>query len=817
MNGQFLTFLRRSFSFSRTAESSSSCPDENGCRSRGRHIRSYSMNESCAADMETDNLSSSSAPSSTKDELNGSKPKNCSKEDFDLLAVLEQQNRIIESDSKSLNSLTSTHSSQVSLNSGNSPTVDDDQEDVWLIWGQIINDWEFYIKKKNSYVKDLLRKGVPHHFRGIVWQLLCNAQSCPAKDNYSEYIKSTSPCEKVIRRDIARTYPEHEFFREKDGPGQERLFNVMKAYSLYDNEVGYCQGSAFIVGLLLLQMPEEEAFCVLVRLMEDYRLREMYKPYMAELGLYMYQLECIVQELFPEVHIHLQSQNFQTTMFASSWFLTLFTSSLPLQLVCRVMDLLLFEGIEIIFRIAVTILQFCKEDILQLDMEGMLKYFQKEMPAKCETDPDYLINKALQVKYNFKNMKKLEKEYSTLKTREQEELTEMRENAALAGRLIEGQISRAQEAEDNFVIKRELVVMRDRENAIREELKLAYEQIQEMHKLGSQPPSLDMYAEDIIQVLQEELIAVKLREAEKEDVMIHLRQRIHELEEANKQLREVTPDNSMASLQEELIASKLREAEINLSMKELRQKITDLQLMWKKHLAETETDCPSPSKKQEKNMLAQLQKDLMTAKLCEADATAELKELRQKVMELETQNQVSLNQLRRQAEEMKKLQEKFDSALGETNKLQNHLKEEQRKNIDLLSQMKEDQVMCKIRDVEQCQIIAEMRQKISSLEIRNQEIVTAGQLSSGEEDDIIKDLRDRLNDLQAEVGRLETQNRKLTSTVALQNLRQNSKMAGGTIRRINSLLEMAISRSNGTENSEPDFPTSKDLFENGKT
>ncbi|XP_022237008.1 ecotropic viral integration site 5 ortholog-like, partial [Limulus polyphemus] len=160
---------------------------------------------------------------------------------------------IIESDSKSLNSLASTHSSQVSLNSGNSPAVDDDQEDVWLTWGQIINDWEFYIKKKNSYVKDLVRKGVPHHFRGIVWQLLCNAQSCPAKDNYAEYIKSTSPCEKVIRRDIARTYPEHEFFREKDGPGQERLFNVMKAYSLYDNEVGYCQGSAFIVGLLLLQ------------------------------------------------------------------------------------------------------------------------------------------------------------------------------------------------------------------------------------------------------------------------------------------------------------------------------------------------------------------------------------------------------------------------------------------------------------------------------------------------------------------------------------------------------------------------------------
>lgn len=42
----------------------------------------------------------------------------------------------------------------------------------------------------------------------------------------------------------------------------------MKAYSLHDREVGYCQGSAFIVGLLLMQMPEEEAFAVVVKLMQ---------------------------------------------------------------------------------------------------------------------------------------------------------------------------------------------------------------------------------------------------------------------------------------------------------------------------------------------------------------------------------------------------------------------------------------------------------------------------------------------------------------------------------------------------------------------
>ncbi len=38
-----------------------------------------------------------------------------------------------------------------------------------------------------------------------------------------------------------------------------------------------------------MQMPEEESFAVLVRIMQDYRMREMFKPSMAELGLCMYQ------------------------------------------------------------------------------------------------------------------------------------------------------------------------------------------------------------------------------------------------------------------------------------------------------------------------------------------------------------------------------------------------------------------------------------------------------------------------------------------------------------------------------------------------
>lgn len=51
-----------------------------------------------------------------------------------------------------------------------------------------------------------------------------------------------------------RTFPAHPYFMQTLGPGQLALFNVLKAYSLLDQEVGYCQGLSFVGGILLLHV-----------------------------------------------------------------------------------------------------------------------------------------------------------------------------------------------------------------------------------------------------------------------------------------------------------------------------------------------------------------------------------------------------------------------------------------------------------------------------------------------------------------------------------------------------------------------------------
>ncbi|NXO04536.1 EVI5 protein, partial [Rhinopomastus cyanomelas] len=655
--------------------------------------------------------------------LSPSSPTQLSPDDLELLAKLEEQNRLLETDSKSLRSVNGSRrnsgSSLVSSSSASS-NLSHLEEDSWILWGRIVNEWEDVRKKKEKQVKELVRKGIPHHFRAIVWQLLCSAQSMPIKDQYSELLKMTSPCEKLIRRDIARTYPEHDFFKEKDSLGQEVLFNVMKAYSLVDREVGYCQGSAFIVGLLLMQMPEEEAFCVFVKLMQDYRLRELFKPSMAELGLCMYQFECMIQEHLPELYVHFQSQSFHTSMYASSWFLTIFLTTFPLPIATRVFDIFMSEGLEIVFRVGLAVLQMNQAELLQLDMEGMLQHFQKVIPHQFDSGPDKLIQASYQVKYNAKKMKKLEKEYTTIKTKEMEEQVEIKRLRT-----------------ENRLLKQRI------ETLEKESASLADRLIQ--HKSSSQ------YSEDFVLQLEKELVQARLSEAESHCALKEMQDKVLEMEKRNSSLPD---EENVARLQEELIAVKLREAEALMGLKELRQQVKDLEEHWQRHLARTTGRWKDPPRK---NTVNELQDELMTVRLREAETQAELKETKQRMMEMETQNQINSNHLRRAEQEVANLQGKVQYLSAQNKGLLAQLNEAKRRQAEIECKSKEEVMAVRLREADRIAAVAELQQHIAELEIQNEEGKIQGQLNKSDCNQYIRELKDQIAELHHEIKCLKGQ------------------------------------------------------------
>lgn len=641
-----------------------------------------------------------------------SSPSKLSPDDLELLAKLEEQNRLIETDSKSLRSVNGSRrnsgSSLVSSSSASS-NLSHLEEDSWILWGRIVNEWDDVRKKKEKQVKELVRKGIPHHFRAIVWQLLCDAQTMPVKDQYSELLKMTSPCEKLIRRDIARTYPEHNFFKEKDSLGQEVLFNVMKAYSLVDREVGYCQGSAFIVGLLLLQMPEEEAFCVFFKLMQDYRLRELFKPSMAELGLCMYQFECMIQEYLPELFVHFQSQSFHTSMYASSWFLTIFLTTFPLPIATRIFDIFMSEGLEIVFRVGLALLQMNQAELMQLDMEGMLQHFQKVIPHQFDGGPEKLIQSAYQVKYNSKKMKKLEKEYTTIKTKEMEE---------------QGEIKRLRT--ENRLLKQRIETL-------------------EKHKCSS------TYNEDFVLQLEKELVQARLSEAESQCALKEMQDKVLDIEKKNNSFPD---ENNIARLQEELIAVKLREAEAIMGLKELRQQVRDLEEHWQRHVARTSGRWKDPPKR---NAVSELQGELMSIRLREAETQAEMREMKQRMMEMETQNQINSNQLRRAEQEVTSLQEKVCSLSVKNKGLLAQLSEAKRRQAEIECKNKEEVMAVRLREADSIAAVAELQQHIAELEIQKEEGKLQGQLNRSDSKQYIRELKDQIAELTHELRCLKGQ------------------------------------------------------------
>lgn len=87
-------------------------------------------------------------------------------------------------------------------------------------------------------------------------------------------------------------------------------------------------------------------------------------------------------------------------------------------------------------------------------------------------------------------------------------------------------------------------------------------------------------------------------------------------------------------------------------------------------------------------------------------------------MELETQVQVSTNQLRRQDEEMKKHLEQIELAETRDKEAAARLLEEQRRYADLETKMKDELMRAKISDAEKTQAVAELMQKMSQLEMK---------------------------------------------------------------------------------------------------
>ena len=132
-------------------------------------------------------------------------------------------------------------------------------------WAALVNDYPQTAQRLPTLTSSKIRNGIPPPLRGVVWMSIAGSRDKLLEEEYDRLCGESSPYENLIGKDIGRSFPGVEMFRDPLGDGQQMLGRVLKCFSLYDHQIGYCQGLGFVVGPLLMHMADKEAFCVLVR------------------------------------------------------------------------------------------------------------------------------------------------------------------------------------------------------------------------------------------------------------------------------------------------------------------------------------------------------------------------------------------------------------------------------------------------------------------------------------------------------------------------------------------------------------------------
>jgi len=235
-----------------------------------------------------------------------------------------------------------------------------------------------------------------------------NVNSSEGANNYDTGAKktiSTTIAQRSHKKNAKKTVD----FTSAEG-GQASLRRVLRAYSIYDQDVGYCQGMNFIAGMFITFVSEEEAFWLLVHIMTEApcRMRGLFAEGMSEAHQVLYVAEQLISQFQPKLARHFEKENIHITMFATQWLLTMYTSSFPFDMVTRVWDAFLSEGWKVTYRVMLALLEQAQPIMMKMQFEDILNYF-KELPF--EIDSNDLMESAFKIPLKKKHIGKYAKEW----------------------------------------------------------------------------------------------------------------------------------------------------------------------------------------------------------------------------------------------------------------------------------------------------------------------------------------------------------------------------------------------------------------------
>ncbi|KAI1190466.1 RabGAP/TBC [Nemania serpens] len=274
---------------------------------------------------------------------------------------------------------------------------------------------------RSAKTKRFIRKGIPPDWRGAAWFYYAGGPAIVAKhagvydDLLDQEVKEVDA--EAIERDLHRTFPDNIRFRssavsstpvQDDAstrhsqqtvtssannaavPGEiamiSSLRRVLYAFSIYNPRIGYCQSLNFLAGLLLLFVESEEQAFWLLNIITRVYLPGTHEVSLeganVDLGVLMSSIRGTMPNIWakiggeldgtdvarPKSRRHRQRVELTTrlppiTLCMTSWFMSCFIGTLPIECTLRVWDIFFYEGSKTLFRIALTIFKLGESEI----------------------------------------------------------------------------------------------------------------------------------------------------------------------------------------------------------------------------------------------------------------------------------------------------------------------------------------------------------------------------------------------------------------------------------------------------------------------
>ncbi|KAI9274593.1 rab-GTPase-TBC domain-containing protein [Phascolomyces articulosus] len=168
----------------------------------------------------------------------------------------------------------------------------------------------------------------------------------------SHYLKKT------IEEDILRTLPSLCVF-QPDGPLFSSLKKVLQGYAHLREEDTYSRGTSFLAGMLLLNMSTDEALVALPNLIRKSGvLSALYDGDEQRVRGYFKIFNIGFAENLPKLYLHFKNLSLTPDHYLPDWFMTIFSSIVPLELSSWLWDIFLLEGDIILFKTGLAVLKY---------------------------------------------------------------------------------------------------------------------------------------------------------------------------------------------------------------------------------------------------------------------------------------------------------------------------------------------------------------------------------------------------------------------------------------------------------------------------